>query len=132
MNQNSEHINQNSTLRWNKTSTQHQLWNAGATEVQQLNPDGPNQRQITNPSQLNLKFYAGAIIKSEDQPTGVQLKRSAKLLTVTGLTTKHAVCRITFMLYPVLLYRIGLLHLSTEKPKSELVESIVQSVSIIS
>ena len=35
---------------------------------------------------------------------GVQLKRAAKLITVIGLTTKHAVCRIAFMLYPILLY----------------------------
>ena len=32
-----------------------------------------------------------------------ELKRTAKLLTVIGFTTKHVVCRITFMLYPVLL-----------------------------
>ena len=32
----------------------------------------------------------------------MQLKRETKLLTVIGLTTMHAVCRITFMLYPVL------------------------------
>ena len=31
----------------------------------------------------------------------VQLKRAAKLLTVIELTTKHAVCRITLMLYPI-------------------------------
>ena len=33
-----------------------------------------------------------------DQPTGVQLKRKAKLPTVIGLTTKHAVCCNTLML----------------------------------
>ena len=38
---------------------------------------------------------------SEALPAGVQLNRAAKLLTVTGLITKHVVCRITFMLYPV-------------------------------
>ena len=31
---------------------------------------------------------------SEARPTGVQLKRSAKLLTVIGLITKHTVCCI--------------------------------------
>ena len=46
---------------------------------------------------------AGAIIKSEARPAGVQLKRGAKLLTVIGLAIKHAVCRIIFMLYPVIL-----------------------------
>ena len=37
-----QHINQDSTLRWNKMRTQQQdqYWNTGATEVQQLNPDG--------------------------------------------------------------------------------------------
>ena len=32
-------------------------------------------------------FYVGAIIESDAQPTGVQLKREAKLLTVTVLNT---------------------------------------------
>ena len=31
----------------------------------------------------------------------MQLKREAKLLTVIGLNTKHADCRIIFMLYPI-------------------------------
>ena len=39
-----------------------------------------------------------AIIKSDDRPTGVQIKRSAKLLTVSGLT-KSAVCRIHVISY---------------------------------
>ena len=42
-----------------------------------------------------------AIIESDAWPTGVQLKREAKLSTVTGLNTKHADCRIVFMLYPI-------------------------------
>ena len=62
---------------------------------------GPTKDKSSGPSQFNWKLYAGAIIKSEIRPTGVQLKRSAKLLTVIGLTTKYAVCRITFMLYPI-------------------------------
>ena len=33
------------------------------------------------------------------RPTGVQLKRKAKLPTVIGLTTKHAVCCKTLMIY---------------------------------
>ena len=41
------------------------------------------------------------IIESDARPTGVQLKREAKLLTVIGLNTKHADCRIIFMLYPI-------------------------------
>ena len=39
--------------------------------------------------------------KSDARPTGVQLKREAKLLTVIGLTTKHADCRITFISYTI-------------------------------
>ena len=31
----------------------------------------------------------------------MQLEREAKLLTVIGLNTKHADCRIIFMLYPI-------------------------------
>ena len=48
-------------------------------------------------------------------PTGMQLKRKANALTVTGLTTKHAVCRITFMMYPVLLWRMIIPELSPVK-----------------
>ena len=105
MNQNSEHINQDSSLRWNKTSTQ-QHTNSETLEQQKSNswtPVGPTQDISSSLSQLNLKLYTGVIIKSEARPTRVQLWRSAKLLTVIGLTTKQAVCRITFMLYPILL-----------------------------
>ena len=34
---------------------------------------------------------------SEARPTGVHLKRLAKLLTVIGITTKHAIRRINFI-----------------------------------
>ena len=53
-----------------------------------------------DPAPTNKWLYVGAIIESDDRPTGVQLKREAKLLTVIGLNTKHADCRIIFMLYP--------------------------------
>ena len=36
-------------------------------------------------------------MESDTRPAGVQLKREAKLLTVIGLNTKHADCRIIFM-----------------------------------
>ena len=49
------------------------------------------------PTKIN-SFMAGP---SDARPTGVQLKREAKLLTVIGLNTKHADCRIIFMLYPI-------------------------------
>ena len=71
-------------MKQDEYSTANQLLNAGATEIQQVNPDGPDK--------LNWKLYAGAIITSEARPTGLQLKRSAKLLTLIGLTTKHAAC----------------------------------------
>ena len=73
-------------------------WNTGAKENQQLNPGGPSNRQKSSgPNQLNKKLYVGAIIESDARPTGVQLKREAKLLTVIGLNTKHA-SWLTFLL----------------------------------
>ena len=53
----------------------------------------------SKPTKINI--YVGAIIESDARPTGVQLKREAKLLTVIGLNTEHADCRIIFMLYPI-------------------------------
>ena len=98
MNQNSEHINQDLSLRWTKTSTQQQINSETLLEQntsKSWTPMGPTKVRSSGPSQLNWKPYnAGAIIKSEARSTGVQLKRSAKLLTVTGLTTKHPVCRV--------------------------------------
>ena len=90
-------------MKQDEYSTANQLWNAGATESNSWTPMGPTKDRSSGPSQVNLKLYGGAIIKSEARPIGVQLKSSAKLLTVIGLITKHAVCRITFMLYPILL-----------------------------
>ena len=99
MNQNSERINQDSSLRWNKTSTQQQDLTPEQQKSNSWTPVGPTKDKSSNPSQLNWKLYVGAIIKPEVRPAGVQLKSAAKLLTVTGLSTKNAVCRITFMLY---------------------------------
>ena len=56
-------------------------WNTGAEENQQLNLGGPSNRQKSSGPN--------------------QLKREAKFLTVIGLNTKHADCRIIFMLYPI-------------------------------
>ena len=44
-------------------------------------------------------------VSSEARPASVQPMREAKFLTVIELTTMHAVCRITFMLYPIFTYR---------------------------
>ena len=71
MNQNKEHINQDSSLRWNKTSTQQQT-NPETLEQQKSNswtPVGPTKDRSLGPSQLYWKLYAGAIIKSEARPT---------------------------------------------------------------
>ena len=61
------------------------------------NPSGPKQRQ----SNLSEKVFRPepSLIESPDP----QLKRASKLSTEIGLTAKHAFCRITFMLYPVVL-----------------------------
>ena len=56
-----------------------------------------------------MMLYFAAIIESEPKPTGMQLKRTAKLFTVIGLTTKHADFRITSTLYPICLYRMIIL-----------------------
>ena len=42
---------------------------------------------------------------NHDRRTVSEKYLEAKLLTVIGLTTMHAVCRITFMLCPIVLYR---------------------------
>ena len=41
-----------------------------------------------------LKFYEEAVIESEVRTAVVQLKSEAQPSTMTGLTTRHAVCRI--------------------------------------
>ena len=70
-------------------------WNTGAKEKQQLNPGGPSNRQKKlRPQPTKIINFVGAIIESDARPIGVQLKREAKLLTVIGLNTKHADCRI--------------------------------------
>ena len=55
MHQNSKHINQVSTLGWNKMSTQRSK-RSGATEIHQLNPSGSDQKdRASSFNQLNLK-----------------------------------------------------------------------------
>ena len=36
-------------MQQDEYSTANQLWNAGVTEIKQLNPGGPDQRQIIRP-----------------------------------------------------------------------------------
>ena len=54
------------------------------------------------PTKINSFMSGPSLSLTPDaRPTGVQLKREEKLLTVIGLNTKHADCRIIFMLYPI-------------------------------
>ena len=77
-------------------------WNTGAKENQQLNPGGPSKTKKLRPKQTKINsFMSGPSLSLTPERTGVQLKREAKLLTVIGLNTKHADCRIIFMLYPI-------------------------------
>ena len=63
-------------------------------------PAGPTNSQSTRPppSHQQISLQVGTTTEPEARPTGVQLKRKAKLPTVIGLTTKHAVCCNTLML----------------------------------
>ena len=49
----------------------------------------------------DCRFGVSPVNYPDPDPDRVQLKREAKLLTVIGLNTKHADCRIIFMLYPI-------------------------------
>ena len=73
-------------------------WNTGAKENTSWTAnDQATDKTKSSPNQL----YVGPITESDARPTGVQLKREAKLLAVIGLITEHADCRITFVLYPI-------------------------------
>ena len=63
-------------MKQDEYSTANKLWNAGATVVQQLNPGGPEQRQIIRPQPTYLKAFCRSLIKSKARPTGMQLKRA--------------------------------------------------------
>ena len=75
-------------------------WSKRKPTVESLWAKQQTKELRPKPTKMN-SFYVGAIIESDARPTGVQLKREAKLLTVIGLNTKHADCRIIFMLYPI-------------------------------
>ena len=80
----------------------------GATEVKQFNPGGPEDVKQLDPGgtdqrqSIKIERFTPEP-SSEARPVGVQLKRAAKLLTVIRLTSKHAVCLITFKLYSIIL-----------------------------
>ena len=64
MHQNSKHINQDpTTMSWNKMSIQQQdpYWNAGATDIQQLNPNRPDQRQSIEPQPIVLNILVRSL-----------------------------------------------------------------------
>ena len=69
----------------------------GAKEIQQVSPGKQPKHQAPTISSID-KSLSRNHQRSEVRSTGVQLKRKAKLLTVIGLTTKHAVCCNTLML----------------------------------
>ena len=93
-----EHINQDIKRRYSKDKDS----SVNKTEYQsKRNPTGKPwwARQTAKASGLyHLINIVKTAIESEVRPTGVQLKRKAKLPTVIGLTTKHAVCCNTLML----------------------------------
>ena len=67
-----------------------QHWNTGAKQNQQPNLGEPSNRQKSfrpKPTKINSFILVGFVTESDARPTGVQLKRGAKLLTLTGLNT---------------------------------------------
>ena len=57
----------------------------------------PGHRLLLSGTAHLKQIKEGAVVNSEDRPTGVQFKREAKLSTITELTTMHAVCRRKFI-----------------------------------
>ena len=65
---------------------------------------GPTKDRLSSPNQLRgLKFLDRGHNYVWGPTAGMQLKMAAKLVTVIGLTTKHTVCRMIFLLYQVIL-----------------------------
>ena len=74
--------------------------NTGAKETQQVKTGGPDNNQSIwpLPSHQYINIKVGTVMESEVQPTGVLIKRKAKLPTVIGLIPKHTVCCNILML----------------------------------
>ena len=72
---------------------QDQHWNTGASEIQQ--PGGPDQRQSIEPQPTWLKGFSLYWVWDTTRRRAV--KQGNNLSTVIGLTTKHALCRIAFV-----------------------------------
>ena len=68
-------------------SQQYIQQNTGVKYIQQLYSNGQDHRLTLSSIDKSLR----TVIESDVKPTSVQLKRIAKLPTVLGLTTKHAV-----------------------------------------
>ena len=77
-----------------RTQQQDPYWNARDTDIQQLNPNGPDQRQSIEPQTIVLNmFRQEPSFRLKHDPPACNYR--GKLLTVIGLTTKHALCRIS-------------------------------------
>ena len=83
-----------------RTQQQDPYGNAGATDIQQLNPNGPDQRQSIEPQIIVFNMF-------RPEPSfRLQLKREVVNCDWVNhqaytLSHKHVLCRITCMLYPV-------------------------------
>ena len=76
-----------------RTQQQDPYLNAGATDIQQI-PNGPDQKQSIEPQPVVLNmFRPGPSFRLRHDPPACNLR--GKLLTMIGLTTKHALCRIS-------------------------------------
>ena len=69
--------------------------NARATQIQQLKPEGPTKDRASSRNQLKWKFLG------RTRPCAI--REDSKVVNRDWINHQTAVCRITFMLYPVLL-----------------------------
>ena len=85
-----------------RTQQQDPYWNAGARGIQQLNTNGPDQRQSIEPQPIVLNMF-------RPEPSfRLQLMREVVNRgwvnhQACTLSHKDVLCRITCMLYPVIL-----------------------------
>ena len=56
------------------TQQQDPYWNAGATDIQQLNPNGPDQRQSIEPQPITLNI----LVRSLHNVWGMTRRRAIK------------------------------------------------------
>ena len=88
-NQNSEHINQDSSLRCNKTSSQQQT-NSETLEQQKSNswtPVGPTDRQIIRP--LTLQNQAAESAESDSEAESFSKSDDKEVSTDSGLANEN-------------------------------------------